>query len=132
MSKWLRLGAVIALAAGLAEAQEDIPVETVIPLLPVGGEFPVKFQAPSDENVDQVCCLRTDVNPWIELGCVDVTPSEIKVMDVTVTETPLNDAELRCYAIDDEELKSTLSAEAFELDFTTGRFTGVIARLEER
>jgi hypothetical protein len=130
MSKWLCLGIVIALTAGLATAQEDIPVTDVIPLLPIDGEFPVKFQAPPDEDIDQVCCLRTDVNPWIELGCVDVTPSEIKIMSAVVTETPGNDAELRCYAINTALLLSTLSAEAFSLAFPLHVSTGLIARLE--
>lgn len=125
MLKWIMLfvGGVIFFTvvvwAGIeAAAQEEVPVEEVIVLLPSGGVFPAKFQAPPDVDVVEICCSRTDADPSEDLGCTAVTPSEIKTMDVSVTATPGNDGEVRCYAIDTGENVSTYSRQAFSLDFT--------------
>jgi hypothetical protein len=99
-------------------AQEEVPVEEVIVLLPTGGVFPAKFQAPPDVDVVEVCCSRTDTDPSADLGCTVVTPGEIKTMEVSVPSTPGDDGELRCYAIDTGANVSTYSKQAFSLDFT--------------
>jgi hypothetical protein len=125
MAEWIKLTIgliaffiIIIWAAIEAAAQEEVPVEEVIVLLPSGGVFPAKFQAPPDLDVIEVCCARTDADPSVDLGCTAVTPGEVKTMEVSVPSTPGDDGELRCYARDTGENVSTYSKQAFSLDFT--------------
>jgi hypothetical protein len=103
----------IALAATTAGAQD-----TDVPLTPTGGVYPVSFMPPDDTDLFQVCCLRADLTPVVELGCVDAVPSVVGTVSVTIDSTPNDDAEIRCYATDTTGLVSDYSPNAGIVDFT--------------
>jgi hypothetical protein len=89
-----------------------------IPLIPTGGIYQVKVQAPEDSDMAKICCVRADASPVEELGCVPAGPDAIVTVEVTLTATPNNDAEIRCYAVDTTNLESDLSPNAGIVDFT--------------
>jgi hypothetical protein len=92
--------------------------EADIPLLPSGGVYPVKFMAPVDLDLYQVCCVRADAVPIAELGCIDAVPDAVGTLEVTLASTPGDDAEIRCYATDTSDLVSDYSPNAGIVDFT--------------
>jgi hypothetical protein len=89
-----------------------------IPLGQSGGIYPVKVQAPSDSDMSEICCVRVDTTPVLELGCVASGPSAIVTVEIVLAATPNDDAEIRCYAVDTTLLESDLSPNAGIVDFT--------------
>lgn len=98
-----------------AEAQETRPD---VPLLLVDGKGPMKCVAPSDSDMAQVCFVRTDVTPLIELGCVPAGPDEPVLLELTVPVTAGDDGEVRCYAVDTSGLVGDFSLNAGLADFS--------------
>jgi hypothetical protein len=111
--------AIIAIAtltfAAAAAAQEPPPD---IRLVRTGGVYAVNVEAPADTDLVEVCLVRADHDPVEPLGCVAAGPSEIVSLDIQVTQTTFDDAEIRAYARDDDALVSELSLNKGDIDFT--------------
>lgn len=83
------------------------------------GVYDVGCETPDENDLVQVCFARTDTGFEAELGCTAATlPITEYRMDVTVSQTTFNDAEIRCYVIDDDALVSALSDNKGDIDFT--------------
>ncbi len=72
-----------------------------------------------DPSVVSACFVRADLVPVDELGCTS-TPDAVGEyhMDVTIFQTTFDDAELRCYLVDDGQLLSEYSLNQGVIDFT--------------
>ena len=118
--KYLYLCASLLLASPVL-AQTPVPTPTPLPdvkLVRVGSVYTVKAQAPPDLDMAQICVVRADLDPMTELGCVPAGPDEIVTIDIQVQQTSFDDAEIRAYSVDDDNLVSVLSENAGLIDFT--------------
>ena len=72
-----------------------------------------------DPSVVSACWVRSDLDPVTELGCTS-TPDVAGDYhaDVTVFQTTFDDAEIRCYLVDDGQLVSEYSDNKGDIDFT--------------
>ncbi len=72
-----------------------------------------------DPSVVSACFVRADLVPVDELGCTSTPDADGDYhMDVTVQQTTFDDAELRCYLVDDGQLVSGYSLNQGIIDFT--------------
>jgi hypothetical protein len=103
----------------VASAQTPAPFPDV-PLSKIGGVYNIGCVTPSDTDLVDVCFVRTDqVTGVVELGCVAGPEPETEFrMDVSVQQTPFEDAEIRCYVTDDDLNASLYSDNAGIIDFT--------------
>jgi hypothetical protein len=111
--------ALLGILMGKASAQTPTP--TMYPDVKWtrdGGVYNAKCVAPVDLDMAEICFIRADVTPIIELGCVPAGPSELVSLMLAVTETPGDDAEIRCYAVDLDGYHSDNSPNAGLVDFT--------------
>ena len=91
---------------------------TDIPLVMVSGVYTVKAQMAGDSDTSELCVVRVDLPQVIEFGCVPAAANEIVSMDIVVTVTENDDAEIRVYAVDTGGLVSEYSPNAGIIDFT--------------
>ena len=89
-----------------------------VPLLQTGGIYNMGCHAPSDTDLLEMCFVRTDVTPIVELGCTPVQPDQDIRMDLNIVPTQGDNAEIRCYAKDTSGLVSDYSENAGIVDFT--------------
>lgn len=89
-----------------------------VPLIATGGIYPMSCMAPSDADMAEICFVRTDITPIVELGCAPSGPSAIVPLDLNVVATVDDDAEIRCYAVDTSGLVGDYSENAGTVDFT--------------
>jgi hypothetical protein len=89
-----------------------------IPLTPVSGTYAVTCAGPDDADMAELCLVRADSNPVVELVCADAGPSAEVRMEFELESTPNDDAEIRCYARDTTGLVSDYSPNAGTVDFT--------------
>lgn len=113
----LSLAALLALVvAAPALAQEDFPLKP-----PVAGQFPLKVQIVSDEPLASLCIDRVDVDPPLELFCLQDPPfaagSTIDLLFL-IPITPGDDAEIRARVMDMTGNASGYSPNAAIADFT--------------
>lgn len=69
-------------------------------------------------HVIEVCFLRTDMDPDVDLGCVPAlggTPGE---KDLTIVITDDQDAEIRCFSVGSNNMNSEISDNAGTVNFT--------------
>ena len=108
---------ILLLLASAAVAQE--PVHPDVPLKRVSGVYSIGCVTPADLDLATVCWLRSDLVTPLELGCLPANlPNTEYRLDVTVPSTTFDDAEIRCYVIDDDALVSDTSPNAGIIDFT--------------
>jgi hypothetical protein len=100
---------------GMAQTPPPYPD---IPLTPVSGTYAVTCAAPSDSDMAELCLVRSDASPVVELVCAPSGPSEEVRMEFELASTPNADAEIRCYARDTTGLVSDYSPNAGLVDFT--------------
>jgi hypothetical protein len=105
------------LVVDFAKAQTPPPYPD-IPLTPVSGTYAVTCAAPDDADMAELCLVRADSNPVIELTCAAAGPSAEIRMEFELESTPNDDAEIRCYAKDTTGLVSDYSPNAGIVDFT--------------
>jgi hypothetical protein len=115
-------GAIVLTVAGFlivdfANAQTPPPYPD-IPLTPVSGTYGVTCAGPDDADMAELCLVRSDSNPVIELVCAAAGPSAEIRMEFELESTPNDDAEIRCYAKDTTGLVSDYSPNAGIVDFT--------------
>jgi hypothetical protein len=105
------------LFAFTATAQTPAPRPDIV-LLQAGGIYPIKCVAPSDEDMAQICFVRTDLAEVVELGCTGAEALETVSLDLNIVATAGDDAEIRCYAVDASGLVGDYSENAGLVDFT--------------
>lgn len=105
------------LLAFSAHGQTPTPRPNV-PLLRTGGIYSISCHGPTDADLAQICFVRTDLTEPEELGCVTAAPDTDVRLDLNLVETTGDDAEIRCYAVDDSGLVSDYSLNAGLVDFT--------------
>jgi len=114
---FVRLVLIVVAASAIASRSEaQAPAD--VQLRQGAGVYEVKVQSPTDLDLDRVCVERVDVTPAFDLGCSPAAPSEIVTISVTISRTPLDDAELRAFAYDLDGNKSEPSPNAGLVDFT--------------
>jgi hypothetical protein len=102
-----------AVSAGAQTARPDVP------LVSTGGIYPMKCMSPSDTDMASICFVRTDLaDGVVELGCSPAGPDQEIAMDLSITITIDDDAEIRCYAVDTDDLVGDYSDNAGLVDFT--------------
>jgi len=106
---------ILGIIEDVANAQESRPN---IPLLQTGGIYPMACVAPEDNDMKEICFVRTDLPEMIELGCSSAGPNETVYLDLNVVATVDDDAEIRCYAVDTSGLVGDYSENAGLVDFT--------------
>jgi len=104
----------LALPAG-AQTPEPRP-DVFWPL--TGQVHTAKAEAPTDADLVEVCFVRVDVEPNVELGCIPAEPGAIVQLDLTIAGTMGTDAIVRAYAVDTSGYKSDLSPNKATADFT--------------
>jgi hypothetical protein len=114
MLTWLSLCLMVALPF-VVSAQQSHPD---IPLTPVSGTYAITCAAPPDADMAELCLVRADAVPVIELVCAAAGPSAEVRMEFELESTPNDDAEIRCYAKDTTGLVSDYSENAGLVDFT--------------
>lgn len=100
----------------LAAAANAQPANIRYPL--VSGVYTIRIQSPPDADLNRVCVERADLTPAVELVCATATPSQIMTVQVPISVTPNDDAELRAFAYDNDGFKSLQSPNAGIIDFT--------------
>ncbi len=102
-----------------ASAQTPAPHPDV-PLKKVGGVYDIGCHTPLDTDLDQVCWVRTDLSAGvIELGCLHgPSPDTTYRTDISVQQTPNENADVKCYVSDTEGLVSEYSDNSGLIDFT--------------
>jgi len=109
------------MAATKVFAQTPVPTPAMHPdvhWVRAGAVYNGGCVAPPDADMHSLCFVRTDVTPEVELGCADAGPSESIRKDLTIPETPGDDAEIHCYALDNDGLRSDNSPNMATVDFT--------------
>jgi len=107
------------LVASVAGAQTIAP-QPDVDLTRTGSTYPITCQPtePVDKLIE-ICAVRTDLGgDPIELGCTPHTSIAAVTFEVTVSRTPFQDAEIRCYALDSEGNVSEYSDNVGLADFT--------------
>jgi len=117
------------LFATVASAQTPAPHPDV-DLRKVAGVYPVKCQDSGNADIAELCFARVDGPVVSELGCEPVAMDGIVDTTIEVAPTPQVNAEIRCYAVDDEGLVSEYSANKGTIDFTAPRAPRFIAWLK--
>lgn len=69
-------------------------------------------------DTDQLCLERVDAGAPGQLACMSVNPGDVATFQVTITRTPDQDAEIRCFADDEVDNVSEASPNACFRDFT--------------
>lgn len=95
-------------------------------LIKVAGVYDFGIDPDGEVNLLQICCQRVDVDPVIDLSCIDATSPPVDPLmgypiSITVAPTPGDDAEIRCYSEDNSGLLSVLSCNKGDIDFTAPR-----------
>ena len=101
-----------------ANAQTPEPMPD-IPLNREGGIYPMSCHTPLDTDLAQLCFVRVDIDPPLELGCMPATdPDADYTMDITVERTPHQNASIKCYMIDTTLNVGLESDNSGTVDFT--------------
>jgi hypothetical protein len=114
MSLYMSICLMVALPF-VVSAQQSHPD---IPLTPTSGVYGVTCAGPDDTDMFELCLVRSDSVPVIELACEPAGPSAEVRIEFELVSTPNDDAEIRCYARDTTGLVSDYSENAGIVDFT--------------
>jgi len=104
---------VISILSGVANAQQND-----VPLNQISGTYTMCCVSPGDADLADICFARVDLEPLIELGCVETTPNATVCKDLEIATTTNIDAKIKCLAVDTSDISGDYSPNSGTVDFT--------------